>query len=975
VSATTTPPAPEFQALAPYAGPLLATVRASNGAFTIPIQDWIAGVLMVGGQGSGKSAVMVRHAINATRDPHAAVIVCDPKTTLARRMLGLIPPDCGKRVWYLRLGRPAFGMSPLKVDAPWQAITDLMVEALRDVMGDQQIFQSSRAVIERSTAAALALAKQRGQPPEIEDLRGLMLPEEQGLRNEAILALKRSRGLDLVADFFEVELPGELEHNRAAMRQRLQAPRNKIDALLNAESLRVFFNHPYELPLGEIVRNRDVLVIDADVAATGDENARLVLSFILRQLEVVLNQQLASDPADRSRVHLFVDEADFVLNETLARMLAKHRESGLTVTLALQYMGQLRDDLVRHGVEMLAQSRYLFRISDPLEAEVATRLAHAVLSPRIETDPDSRGRMRIAPEVALSLERFHCIASWITAGTRIPAFIGRTYPIPTAYGYTDYHLARQTEEVGDYPERLIEERELARVRARNARRGGEPEPDTAEESPTTPLDPRHSAPSTGASSRPGRRAETADAGAGIQGDPAEPPGELRPEHVPAPPPRPRPASRDHTPTPARRAPGPSTATSPPGAAGPDWRLVPESHTRSLFAAFKPAEDTPRGEAPQSIRNLARIDRINGIGAFDQHDSDRPVRLSGADMGALLLLDRFGALMKLQLEHLWASPRSANNALARLWRAGLLARAEIELLDRGAERKPHVYALTLKGFETAKNPPGRRQPVIHARRQWRAVELGKGLRLAHDLHSVEWLFAFHRVFGEICTQFWRTPRLATGRFQPPRVDTGRGRRREFRIGDLELPKHLTVAGLATYDFTELKPDLSIEVSIKTVRPPLVTDVLVELNRTGGSSHNRPKLAAYDAFLTGWCLGHLRYRQRGHRPVLLFVARDTEDAIALLRVADEVMVGQFGVTGTDDPTRWYYAGRDHPVVMEEEEIHHGSVGSWALPPLPRHVRRDVEGTDELIPRRVSLLPQQMARLRGGSSRPDVGRDRRQ
>jgi hypothetical protein len=928
--------APEFQALARYSGPLLATVRASNGPFTIPIQDWIAGVLMAGGQGGGKSSVMVRHVINATRDRHAAVIVCDPKTTLARRLLALIPPDCGKRIWYLRLGRPAFGMSPLKVDAPWQAITDLMVESLRDVMGEGQIFQSSRAVIERGTTAALALASQNGRAPEIEDLRGLMLPEEKGLRNEAILALKRSRGLDLVADFFEVELPGELEHNRAAMRQRLQAPRNKIDALLNAESLRVFFNHPYELPLGEIVRNRDLLLVDADVASTGDENARLVLSFILRQLEVVLNQQLGSDPARRSRVHLFVDEADFVLNETLARMLAKHREAGLTVTLALQYMGQLRDDVVRQAVEMLAQSRYLFRISDPLEAEVATRLAHAVLSPRIDTDPDSRARMRIAPEVALSLERFHCIASWITNGTRIPAFIGRTYPIPTGDGHTGYHLARQAEEVGDYPERLIEERELARVRARDARRGSRSEPDAVDQapSPASQADKGRPRPTTDTRRQNAAETRTSRPGLGQATESGRAPSALRPEDVPA----------------------PATA-----AAGPDWRLVPKSHTRSLFAAFKPPDDTPRGEAPQSIRNLARIDRINGVGRFQQHHPGRPVRLSDADMAALLLLDRFGALMKLQLEHLWASPRSANNALARLWRAGLLARAELELVDRGAERKPHLYTLTRDGFETAKNPPGRREPVIHARRKWRAVELGKGLRLAHDLHAVEWLFAFHRLFGEICTRFWRTPRLATGRFGPPRVDAGRGRRRDFQIGDLELPKHLTVAGLATYEFSELKPDLSIEVSIKTVRPQLVTDVLVELNRTGGSFHNRPKLAAYDAFLTGWCVGHPRYRQRGHRPIAVFVARDKEDAMALLRTADEVMVGQFGVTGTDDATRWYYAGRDHLLVTDEEEIHRGSVGCWALPPLPRHIRREIEGGDELIPRRVSLLPPQMVRRR--------------
>ena len=39
----------------------------------------------------------------------------DPKSELSRLCLALTPPDCGKRVWFLDLGRPAFGMSPLRL--------------------------------------------------------------------------------------------------------------------------------------------------------------------------------------------------------------------------------------------------------------------------------------------------------------------------------------------------------------------------------------------------------------------------------------------------------------------------------------------------------------------------------------------------------------------------------------------------------------------------------------------------------------------------------------------------------------------------------------------------------------------------------------------------------------------------------------------------------------------------------------------
>ena len=52
---------------------------------------------------------------NALTDENAAPIVIDPKSELSRICLRMTPPDRGKRVWFLDLGRPAFGMSPLRL--------------------------------------------------------------------------------------------------------------------------------------------------------------------------------------------------------------------------------------------------------------------------------------------------------------------------------------------------------------------------------------------------------------------------------------------------------------------------------------------------------------------------------------------------------------------------------------------------------------------------------------------------------------------------------------------------------------------------------------------------------------------------------------------------------------------------------------------------------------------------------------------
>ena len=56
----------------------------------------------------------------------------------------------------------------------------------------------------------------------------------------------------------------------------------------------------------------------------------------------------------------------------------------------------------------------------------------AVYATMIRDDPDSRARLRVTPEQALNFPNYHCLASWIAGGTRIPSFIGQTYPWPRA---------------------------------------------------------------------------------------------------------------------------------------------------------------------------------------------------------------------------------------------------------------------------------------------------------------------------------------------------------------------------------------------------------------------------------------------------------------------------------------------------------------------------------------------------------------
>src|SRR5215216_7080008 len=259
--------------------PLPAVLRASNGAGVIHPDDRRYGTLLVGGQGSGKSAAMLRLYLGDLRDDDAAIVVLDPKSELSRLCLNLTPPDCPKRVWFLDLGHPLFGMSPLRLTGddplPLQAtaIADNVVAALLDI-NENQIFQSSRRYLYHAVIGALALAAKQQRRAKFEDVYNLLLPKKADFRDAVYRACADTPDLDQTAEFFRTELPHDLELAGSATAQRLHAPRNEVRLLTGLPPLRRFFNHTSDIALGDIIDARDVLIVDANMATIGAENAR-----------------------------------------------------------------------------------------------------------------------------------------------------------------------------------------------------------------------------------------------------------------------------------------------------------------------------------------------------------------------------------------------------------------------------------------------------------------------------------------------------------------------------------------------------------------------------------------------------------------------------------------------------------------------------------------------------------------------------
>ena len=278
-------------------------------------------------------------------------------------------------------------------------------------------------------------------------------------------------------------------------------------------------------------------------------------------------------------------------------------------------------------------------------------------------------------------------------------------------------------------------------------------------------------------------------------------------------------------------------------------------------------------APDSLRELAFLDRVNEIGPPQQLDGAAKLpRMFDEDYAILALLDRAGLAPRSLIGRAVLPGRGANAVISRLtklYRHGLIAQHTIGIREhsRTDGRPPLLYSITRRGLEVAqaRNPA----PAISPKREWRPIEQRRAARLPHDLHALGWAIELHRTVGPLATDRWRTPRYATGRYPVPQVGSGQ-RRHPITLNEISVPDGQAIIDVELKTFSEVKPDLSLELRIDSLK--LTFDLLVELDLTARPSYNRDKLLAYDAFLCGWSLAHPRFRTQGTRPAVVFVCPD-------------------------------------------------------------------------------------------------------
>jgi Replication-relaxation len=297
-----------------------------------------------------------------------------------------------------------------------------------------------------------------------------------------------------------------------------------------------------------------------------------------------------------------------------------------------------------------------------------------------------------------------------------------------------------------------------------------------------------------------------------------------------------------------------------------------------------------------------------------------------DLEIIRALWRYRFLLTSQIAREWWPGKSlwaTQKRLRRLTAAGWVSRFRPRL-SKG--KHEWVYELARKGFELGRNYRGLDGFYIPKEAKWRPRRVSDYRLVLHDLQVNAWVMAYRRLVGEEIAD-WLGPEQ--GRIDvPTRYEDRRFKPMTMEHARQEAPERVYVHDLRLDTFARVVPDATLRLELDD--PERRIELLVELDRTARPTKNVDKLRRYDALITAWWRGSDRYRGIREPPNVVFVCRDRDQAMALMRIAHHEVTGQHGRysgrEGRSSPRR------DRMLFVAEREIHDASLAAWMLSPHP-------------------------------------------
>lgn len=912
--------------------------RVVGGQVRIRPDERRLGVQISGLQGVGKSSVMLSLFEDAARDEHQAVILFDPKgRDLARAALGLVPLR-RRNVYYLDLQNPMFGINPLEASGKDESRNSALIQGLIDMNDEGAIRTSSERFLRFAIEGASAIAKHKGIRPSMWLVSALLDPGRPDLHSLAAECC-RAEGLTSAQQFYGFELADQLTAARAATTQKLDAPKNKIQALLSG-TVDAVLHHPVQLSLEKVIEERGVLIVDAGPGEVGEHARHKILQMLLRLVFAAVQRQQLLPEHERTRVGLMIDEAHLVLNEAFHDMAATGRSAGVELVAAFQGSEQFESPKVLMAVDDLLRNALVFSATQQDALRAQNMMSPTVIT-GLRADAESRADVLIPADVFRYLPPFTAVASLTCGNERQPPFTVVTNPPDTDPRAARSHLRRMAtlelpggkphypadlgDLIGDMERLTARAMGSAEERTAHVQSVDGTVRDSAPIETTVPSDPDDTQPAAPAIETD----EAVDSPTGDEGISdltalTDPIADDADDAVDG-----NPASDAQERSHANKSRVKGVAAN-----------LGEAHALVPAEGFGGASETLRVGAPDSFYNVdiepvlpKHVDFPNVRAKKDWLPPQK------TDVELVRLLTKANWVIIPQIaQWLGTHERTAHSVVKRCGENGWIKRFRLDG-EEGTHR--YVYALTTVGFKAASELLEISGTYAKPDKVW-SEQVEVRAPVVHDLRTAGWALAFADHATEKILRVWHGSRssVATPRI-PQRSAVGVGKR-PLRLHEVQVPFGQLLQGIDR--FTEFKADGVLDVLLgqSPDGDRWRHDLFLEFNNLTKPSQNKSKFSAYDGFLSAWGNELPRYDgSDGRAPrgkSVIFICRDEPQMRAMMRVADVTMTGRLA-SGRGGPETWSYPGRVGSYFVTELAMHEGNFRAWQLPHLPPAQRKQV------------------------------------
>ena len=380
----------------------------------LPLEAMNRNIFILGKTQHGKTTLMEHIAAWWMSDPNRTVVIVDPHGDLARRAIGLVPPERLDDVIYIDCSDETRVVAFNMIDAYAGSGPDKVAETFISVgKALWKNFWGPRMVIPLSFALRTLAAVNRRHAPD-DQYTLLTIPDllnaENNVRSSFLsFELQPADQYPDILRYFRHEYEG----NSASHREQVIAPvLSKIHAFERSGVVRNMVGQPQSsVNFREALRGHKIIIVNTSIGAIGDDMAGFIGSLLLNIIRQIITGQADLPREQRTHISVVADEFQVMGGVDFGGLLGELQKYGGNFVFGTQSLDNLRS--LEEGGTLPG------KIFAGVTTTIALQSNGADADYLVKTELDFK---RLQPESLINISRHHAYMKTGDARERIPVF-------------------------------------------------------------------------------------------------------------------------------------------------------------------------------------------------------------------------------------------------------------------------------------------------------------------------------------------------------------------------------------------------------------------------------------------------------------------------------------------------------------------------------------------------------------------------